>query len=178
MRLAKVFLMLLCAMALPALCQSQTDTFPDTWQARVLQACGAPDKQVNFTVEADKSMHSATTQPADKALIYVLRPHHGMTGFPSRFAVDGEAKGANLPGTYFVLTVEPGLHYFCSTAKSQSLLMMTVEAGKTYYLEQQVIFKPHSPVHNLFLLRDSEAKPALALTVPSTSKIANATDTN
>jgi len=87
--------------------------------------------------------------------------------------VDGEWKGANLPGTYFTLTVEPGLHYFCSSAKSQSLLIMTVEAGKTYFLEQQVIFKPRSPVHNLFLLRESEAKPILALTLPSTWKIDN-----
>ena len=95
-----------------------------------------------------------------------------MTGFPAKFAVDGEWKGANLPGTYFTFTIEPGLHYFCSSAKSQSLLIVTLEAGKTYYLEQQVIFKPRSPVHNLFLLRESEAKPVLALTVPSTSKIA------
>jgi len=171
MRLAKAFLMLLCAAALPALCQSQTDTYPDSWQARVLQACGAPEKQLNFTVEADKSAPPAAAQPAGKALIYVLRPRHGMTGFPSKIAVDGEWKGANLPGTYFSLTVEPGLHYFCSSAKSQSLLIVTLEAGKTYYLEQQVIFKPHSPVHNLFLLSEADAKPVLALTTPSTWKI-------
>ncbi len=169
MRRAKVFLIFLCAAPLPALCQS--DTFPDSWQARVFEACGAPEKQVNFTVTADNSGRPPAAQPAGKALIYVLRPHHGLTGFPSKIAVDGEWKGANLPGTYFTFTVEPGLHYFCSSAKSQSLLIMTVEAGKTYYLEQQVIFKPHGPVHNLFLLRESEVKPILALTAPSTWKI-------
>jgi hypothetical protein len=147
------------------------DTFPDSWQARVMQACGAPEKQVNITVKADKSAPPAAVPSAGKALIYILRPRHGMTSFPSKIAVDGEWKGANLPGTYFFLTAEPGLHYFCSSAKSQSLLIMTVETGKTYYLEQQVIFKPRTPVHNLFLLRESEAKPILALTLPSTWKI-------
>jgi hypothetical protein len=76
-----------------------------------------------------------------------------------------------MAGTYFFFTLQPGLHYFCSNAKSKSLLILTAEAGKTYYLEQQVIFKPHSPVHNLFLLREADAKPMLALTAPSISKV-------
>jgi len=159
------------ALALPAFGQTQPDAFPDSRQARELQACGAPEKQVNFTVETGNSAQPPAAQPANKALIYILRPHHGMTSFPSKIAVDGEWKGANLPGTYFSFTLEPGLHYFCSSAKSQSLLIMTIEAGKSYYLEQQVIFKPHSPVHNLFLLPESVAKPILALTTPCNWKI-------
>ena len=164
-------LMLACVIALPAFCQTDSDTYPDSRQARELQACGAPDKEVHYTVDTDKVTPPVTVQPGNKALFYIFRPRHGMTSFPDKIAVDGEWKGANLPGTFFTLTLEPGLHYFCSSAKSRSLLIMTVEAGKTYYLEQQVIFKPHSPVHNLYLLRKADAKPMLAQTTPSTWKI-------
>jgi hypothetical protein len=171
MRNPTILLALVCAMALPAFCQTEADTYPDTWQARQLKACGAPEKEANYTVEAAVGAPQAASQSAGKALVYVIRPRHGMTSFPSKIAVDGEWKGANLPGTYFSLPIDPGLHYFCSSAKSKSLLIVTLEAGKTYYLEQQVIFKPHSPVHNLFLLREPEAKPVLALAAPSSSKV-------
>jgi hypothetical protein len=171
MRYPIAALMLACAMALPALCQTEPDTYPDTWQARELQACGAPEKEVHYTVDTDKDTHPLAMQSADKALIYIFRPLHGMTSFPSNIAVDGEWKGANLAGTYFFFTLEPGLHYICSSAKSRRLLIFTAEAGKTYYLEQQVIFKPHSPVHNLFLFGEADGKSLLARTTPSTWKI-------
>jgi hypothetical protein len=171
MRYPAPLLMLACVIALPALCQTEPDTYPDSRQARELQACGAPEKEVHYTVDTEKGAPPAAVQPADKALFYIFRPRHGMTSFPSSIAVDGEWKGANLAGTYFFFTLQPGLHYFCSSAKSKSLLILTAEAGKTYYLEQQVIFKPHSPVHNLFMLREADAKPMLALTAPSISKV-------
>jgi hypothetical protein len=162
--------MLACALALPAFCQNQQDTYPDSWQARELKACGAPDKEVSYAVDASPSSRPIGAQTADKALIYILRPRHSMTSLQSKIAVDGEWKGVNLGGTYFFLTLEPGLHYICSKAKSRSLLILTVEAGKTYYVEQQVIFKPRGPVHNLFLLSEADAKPMLALTTPSAWK--------
>jgi hypothetical protein len=164
-------LLLFSALALPAFGQTQQDAFPDSWQARELKVCGAPEKEVNYTVLTGNSTHPSGVQAAGKALTYVFRPHHAMASFQSTVAVDGEWKGVNLSGTYFFLTLEPGLHYFCSEAKSRSLLIFTAEAGKTYYVEQQVIFKPHSPAHNLFLLSEADAKPILALTTPSTWKI-------
>jgi acyl-CoA synthetase (AMP-forming)/AMP-acid ligase II len=141
------------------------------WTARELQACGALDKEVNYIAAPDPNAHPTGVQPGDKALVYIVRPHHAMASFPSKVAVDGEWKGVNLSGTYFFLTLEPGLHYFCSEAKTRSLLIFTAEADKTYYIEQQVIFKPHSPVHNLFLLKEADAKLLLAPAALSTWKL-------
>jgi hypothetical protein len=80
-----------------------------------------------------------------------------MASFQSKVAADGEWKGINLSGTCFFLTLEPGLHYFCSEAKSRSLLIFTAEAGRTYYIEQQIVFKPRSSDHNLYLLSEADA---------------------
>ncbi|MGA2350822.1 MAG: DUF2846 domain-containing protein [Terracidiphilus sp.] len=123
---------------------------------------------MSYNVLSDTSAHPSGTQTADKALVYIFRPHHSLASFQSKVAVDGEWRGVNVSGTYFFLTLEPGLHYFCSEAKSRSLLIFTAEAGETYYIEQQVIFKPHSPVHNLFLLSEADSKSTLALTALST----------
>jgi len=162
---------LACAAALPAICQSQQETDADSWQAREMRACGAEEKEVNYVVATDLTTRPAAVPATDKALVYIVRPGHIRTSYQSKIAVDGEWKGANLGGTYFFLTLEPGLHYFCSKAKSRSLLILTVEAGKTYYMEQQVVFKPIRPIHNLFLLRDADAKAILAQTTPSTWKV-------
>src|SRR5215813_2750138 len=39
-----------------------------------LKACGAKDKEVKYSADTDKSSHPTPAQPADKALVYVLRP--------------------------------------------------------------------------------------------------------
>ncbi len=170
MRGATAILFFFSVLALPAFGQTQQDGFPGTWQARELKACGAPDKQVSYTILAASTAHPSGAQVAGKALVYIFRPHHALASMQSKVAVDGDWKGVNLSGTYFFLTVDPGLHYFCSDAKTRSLLIFTVEPGKTYYIEQQVVFKPHSPVHNLFLISEADARPMLALTTQSAWK--------
>ena len=171
MRFPITIFLLAFVISLPAFCQNQADSYPDSRAARELKACGAADKEVNFTVAADLNAHPNAAQPTAKALVYVVRPHHGMASYTSKLAVDGTWMGANLSGSYFTLMLEPGLHYLCSEAKTRSLLIFTAEAGKTYFVEEQVVFKPHSPVHNLFLLTEADAKPLLALAAPSSWKI-------
>ena len=101
-----------------------------------LKACGT--KEVEFKIETDKKNHPTPDAPADKALIYVLRPTMIGFGIQSKLAVDGEWKGVNRGKTYFYLMVEPGERFFCSQAENQDYLKLTVEAGKTYYLQQKV----------------------------------------
>jgi hypothetical protein len=165
------FFLLLSALAWPLSSQTSQDAFPDSWQARQLKACGVAERLADHVLLPPAiGVHPLGPQTPGKALIYIFRPHHAMASFPSKVAVDGEWKGGNLSGTYFFLSLDPGLHYFCSEAKTRSLLIFTAEAGKTYFIEEQVIFKPHSPAHNLFLLSESDATPLLALTGLSTWK--------
>jgi Protein of unknown function (DUF2846) len=101
-----------------------------------VKACGT--KQVNYKASTDKKQHPTPEAPADKALIYVLRPTIMGNKIQSKLAVDGEWKGVNRGNNYFFFTLEPGERYFCSDSENQDYLKLTVEAGKTYYLQQKV----------------------------------------
>lgn len=124
------------------------------------KACGAGS--VDFSAHTDKKQHPMPDAPADKALIYVLRST--MMGFKihSKLAVDGNWVGVNRGKTYFYFPLEPGEHFFCSESENQSYLALTVEAGKTYYLQQQIkpgVWKART---ELVVMNEEEAKKKLA----------------
>ncbi len=101
-----------------------------------LKACGT--KTVKYKADTDKKQHPTPDAPADKALIYVLRPTLIGNKIQSKIAVDGDWKGVNRGKNYFFFTVEPGERYFCSESENQDFLVLNVEAGKTYYFLQEV----------------------------------------
>jgi len=109
-------------------------------------ACG-PD-EVRHSVRTVHEPQVLPAQPADKALIYVIRPtHYGMLA-QTKLAVDKSWVGVNRANNYFYFTLNPGPHHFCSemgrktllTVRSLSLLSVVVEAGKTYYLQQKITY--------------------------------------
>lgn len=127
-----------------------------------LKACGT--EEVNYDAKTDKTERPLPAQPADKALIFVVRT--AMIGYKihSKLAVDGKWMGVNRGGTHFYFTLEPGEHFFCSESENQDYLALTVEAGKTYYLKQQVemgVFKART---NLTVLNEEEGKKAVSKT--------------
>lgn len=105
-----------------------------------MQACGPRDQESRYVVRVDTAKHPTPEPPAGRALIYVLRAASFRRPAPADFAVDGDWQGANLNDNYFFVTAEPGEHGFCSVYEgdpgSRSALAITVEAGKTYYLQQ------------------------------------------
>lgn len=138
---------------------SLTQVFGQDAKAEKLKACGTKD--INYKQKTDKSQHPTPEAPADKALIYVLRPT--MIGFKigSKLAVDGEWKGVNRGKTYFFFTVEPGERYFCSESENQDFLKLSVEAGKTYYLQQKVEMGMWKARTNLVVMKDEEGRKKL-----------------
>ena len=100
------------------------------------KACGTGS--ANFSAKTDKKNRPKPEAPAEKALVYVLRS--SMMGYTihSKFAVNGDWRGVNRGKTYFFMTLEPGEYFFCSESENQSYIALTVEAGRTYYLQQQV----------------------------------------
>ncbi len=100
------------------------------------KACGLEDEK--FPSATDKTQHPAPGAPADKALVYVIRPSTAGSRIQTRFAVDGTWMGANYGNNYFFLTLSPGQHLFCSQGSDRSVVTMNVEAGKIYYLQQTV----------------------------------------
>jgi hypothetical protein len=125
-----------------------------------LKACGT--QKVNFSADTDKQNHPTPDAPADKAMIYVLRPT--MIGFKinSKLAVDGEWIGVNRGKTYFYFTVDPGVRHFCSESENQDYLSLTVEPGKTYFLQQKVEMGMWKARTNLVVMTDAEGRKKLA----------------
>ena len=98
-------------------------------------ACGPP--HVHFSHHVDNGPQALPEQPADKGLIYIIRPrtYFGAAG-QAKIAMDGKWVGTNRIGNYFYIEVDPGPHYFCMKEIMQepALLSLVVERGKTYYL--------------------------------------------
>lgn len=153
----RVFAALIAIVALSGLTFGQKND--DARQELRKKACGT--EAANFSAETDKNSRPMPAAPDDKALIYVLRST--MFGFKihSKLAVNGEWKGVNRGKTYFFFTLEPGEHFFCSESENQSYLSLTVEAGKTYYLQQQVKPGAWKARTELVVLGEEEGKKKL-----------------
>ena len=134
-------------------------TFAQDEKAEKLKACGT--KEVNYKASTDKKQHPTPEAPADKAMIYVLRPTMFGNKIQSKLAVDGEWKGVNRGNNYFFFTVDPGERYFCSKSENQDYLKLNVEAGKTYYLQQKVEIGFMKARTNLVAMTEEKGKEKL-----------------
>lgn len=126
------------------------------------KACGPKEKEVKYVADTDKNQHPTPDQPADKALVYVLRPSMMGNKVQTKLAVDGEWKGVNRGNNYFYFTLEPGEHYFCSEAENHSLLTLKVEAGKSYYVQQHIRMGVMKARNEIEPMDEGEGKTKLA----------------
>jgi hypothetical protein len=114
--------------------------------AGLLAGCGSvPLGSLNDDLRAKNS----AAHP-DKSRIYVYR--HETIGFavPMTVTVDGRAAGRTAGQTYLMLEVEPGTHALASHAEDRSTLNVQTEAGRTYYVWQEVkigFWKARSRLH-------------------------------
>lgn len=130
------------------------------------KACESLD--IHYKTDTDKSKHPTAEAPADKALIYVVRPTMWGNKVQTKLAVDGKFMGVNRGNNYFFFTLEPGEHYFCSQAENKSVMSLKVEAGKTYYLQQQIKMGFMKARTKIVAMNETEGKEALSKTHPST----------
>lgn len=128
------------------------------------EAKGCGPKDAKHSASTDKKSHPLPTPPADKALVYVVRPTMMGSKIQTKLAVDGKWVGINRGNNYFFVTLDPGEHYLCSTAENRSVLKVTVEPGKTYYLQQKIRMGFMKATNRLEVIDDSEGKAALGKT--------------
>jgi len=135
-----------------------------------LKACGAADKEINYSAETDKTTHPTPEPPPAMAMVYVLRPTMMGNGMQTKLAVDGEWKGVNRGNNYFFFPLGPGEHYVCSKAENRSVITINVEAGKTYYLQQHITMGVLKARNSVDIMKEDEAKQKLEKLNPSTWK--------
>ncbi len=168
---------LVCAVALPGTPagaqekqqkpQAEEQEAPPTTAEKEIEKKACGPKDAKHSVETDKSQHPTPDPPRDKALIYVVRPTMMGNKIQTKLAVDQRWVGANRGNNYFFFTLDPGEHYFCSTAENRSVLALKVDAAKTYYLQQHVRMGFMKAGNKLTVINEEEGKKALAKTHPS-----------
>jgi Protein of unknown function (DUF2846) len=145
--------------------EPQTEADKATQEAMEKKACESLD--THYKTDTDKTQHPTPDAPADKALIYVVRPTMGGNKVQTKLAADSQFKGVNRGNNYFFFTLEPGQHYFCSQAENKSTLSLKVEAGKTYYLQQKIKIGFMKARNKLVVISEAEGKEALGKCHPS-----------
>jgi len=75
---------------------------------------------------------------ADKSSIYVYRNESLGGAIPMTVALNGKVAGQSAMLTYFLFEVDPGSHEVSSIAENTSTLKLNTEAGKAYYVWQEV----------------------------------------
>lgn len=138
-----------------------TETRSDKEKKQELRAKACGTESVNYTAQTDKKNHPTPDAPADKAMIYILRPTIIGYKIKSKLAVDGVWTGVNRGRTYFYFTLDPGEHYFCSESENQDYLALKVEAGKTYFLQQKVEAGVWKARTNLVVMSETEGRKKL-----------------
>jgi hypothetical protein len=106
--------------------------------------------------------HPLAKPEAGKALVYVVRPTSMGYAVKSFFLVDDAIAGINRGSSYFYVQVDPGRRVFWSKSENIDALELTVEAGRTYYIQQQVQIGGFRARTKLSVLDEAEGKSALA----------------
>lgn len=132
------------------------------------KACGT-GKEVDFNVETDKSTHPTPDPEAGKGLVYFVRSGLAGGAVQTKIAIDGKWIGANRGNNYFFVQLDPGEHYICSRAENHSVLPLVVEAGKTYYVAQQISMGFAKARNTVKLLDEKKGQQDLAKCHPSVS---------
>jgi len=145
--------------------QEKDEVLTDTEKQIEAKAC--PAENTALDAKTDKSSHPTPDAPADKALVYVVRPTMMGNKIQTKLAVDGHWVGVNRGDNYFFFNLDPGTHYFCSQAENRSVLSMKVEAGKTYYLQQKITMGFMKARNKLVEVESAKGKEDVAKTHPS-----------
>ena len=123
---------------------------------------GCVSMQVSTADDAADARAKALTAPKGKALVYILRPTNIGKPFAHEITLDGKKIGSTCGYYYVYVFVSPGKHKFTASGDYSGDVELTVEGGKTYYIQQRVqpgVWKGGSA---LAVVNETEGKKFLA----------------
>ena len=89
------------------------------------------------SLDADTNAKSFVVR-TDKSNIYVYRNEVLGGAIPITVALDGKVAGQTAMQTYFLFEIDPGPHEVSSIAENVSTLKLDTQAGKAYFVWQEV----------------------------------------
>jgi len=98
---------------------------------------------------------------AEEALVYVVRPSSLGTAVEIEVFVNEKFIGSTGGSRYLYTKLEPGRYVFRSEAENDSELVIKAEAGKIYYIEQDIGMGFLKARNELVLLNKLEGRAAL-----------------
>lgn len=134
---------------------------------KILLASGALFSALLFTGCASVTKQAANVFPEpkpDKGLVYFYRESKffGMAiSYDIREKATNTVIGAIANGTYFFNFAEPGEHIYTASTESEAARNLTVEAGKTYYIECSVAMGVLAGHPSIKIANEAEAKQVL-----------------
>jgi hypothetical protein len=93
---------------------------------------------VPMTSSEDDAKAKLFSAKPDKSTIFVYRNESFGSAIVMTVSLNGKVAGQTGPQTYFVWEADPGSHEIASHTENVSTLKLTTEAGKTYYVWQEV----------------------------------------
>lgn len=88
----------------------------------------------------------------DKAVVYIFRNESMGAAIKMPLLIDGQSVGDTAANTYLRKELVPGTHTIVSKTEVDSTLTMDMQAGKTYYVWQEVkmgVFAARSALHQV-----------------------------
>jgi hypothetical protein len=137
----KWLLALIClSLSLTAVCQNSAnpkDTTDAAYRPKDSVAGALADSR--SLSDKDKDKMAKSLQPADgKALVYILRPAGLAMLIRMNVRCDSLHIGSTKAHNFVYTMLEPGQHTLMSFSENRAKLEITVEAGKVYFVKQEV----------------------------------------
>lgn len=134
------FIALAClSLSMAAICQDSTKDAGTTDPAYTTKDSAAAPAPKEALSRDEKDRAAKSLKPADgQALVYILRPSTYGALIKMGVRLDGVHIGATKARTYVYTMMTPGKHTLMSTSENHATMDITVEAGKTYYVKQEV----------------------------------------
>ena len=120
----------------------------------LLSACASvPMASFDLDARAKSFEH----QP-DKSVLYIYRNESLGAGVHMDVSVDGKPLGQTVSHTYFYTELTPGRHTIRSEAENTSTLEFNAEAGRLYYIWQEVKMGILYARNKLHMVNDPEGQ--------------------
>jgi len=123
----------------------------------LLSACAS----VPMATDSEDTAAKQATPPAGKALVYVYRNETLGAAIKMPVTLDGRLAGETASKTYFMFTVDSGTHEIGSIGETNQKLNLKCEAGKTYYVWQEMKMGMWAPNSLLNLVDAATGREAL-----------------
>ena len=93
---------------------------------------------VPMAFDAEEQVGKSFAVKPDRANVYVYRNESFGAAIPMTVSINGRTAGQTGAKTYFMWEVEPGVHEISSIAENTSTVMLKAEAGRSYFVWQEV----------------------------------------